>query len=58
MTDDAIRKIIKEELNSLLIDILDTIDDNARRVNAYDSELPMIIIEALKTIQKRYENDN
>lgn len=57
LNKDIIRKAIEEELVVMLTDIINTIDDSARNANAYDSELLLIIINALKTVQRSIEND-
>lgn len=57
LNKDTIRKVVREELHSMFTDILNSIDDKARQVNARDLELPMIIIKAFETVQKRYENE-
>lgn len=54
---DIIGKAIREELGNILTDILNSISDHTHS-SAYCYEIkPVHIVEALKTVKRKYKND-
>lgn len=61
MNEEIIRKIIKDELNKMLTDIVEDIHNNTTKITYANVVIEQVsvqdILVALKNVQRKYDND-